>query len=87
VQLADAAARLSRVPSGTTEEIRMPGKRPNEPIGPTTVPGQRTDPKIPPDEAPTPDEDRDTREETESDEALRDSEQALDRAVTHIPPD
>ena len=26
----------------------MPGKRPNEPIGPTNVPGQRLDPKIPP---------------------------------------
>lgn len=30
----------------------MPGKRPNEPIGPTTVPGQPTDSKIPPDERP-----------------------------------
>lgn len=35
----------------------MPGKRPNEPIGPTNVPGQRLDPKIPPDERPEADED------------------------------
>ena len=30
----------------------MPGKRPPEPIGPTTIPGEATDPKIPPDEEP-----------------------------------
>ena len=30
----------------------MPGKRPNEPIGPTTIPGQPLDPKIPPDQRP-----------------------------------
>ena len=28
----------------------MPGKRPNEPIAPTTIPGQPLDPKIPPDQ-------------------------------------
>ncbi len=31
----------------------MPGKRPNEPIGPTTIPGEPTDPKISPDDEPT----------------------------------
>jgi hypothetical protein len=30
----------------------MPGKRPNEPIGPTTIPGEPLDPKIPPDQEP-----------------------------------
>jgi hypothetical protein len=30
----------------------MPGKRPSEPIGPTTIPGEPLDPKIPADEAP-----------------------------------
>ena len=33
----------------------MPGKRPNEPIAPTTIPGEPMDPKIPPDQAPEPD--------------------------------
>ncbi len=28
----------------------MPGKRPNEPIAPTNIPGQRLDPRIPDDE-------------------------------------
>jgi hypothetical protein len=32
----------------------MPGKRPPEPIGPTTVPGRATDPKIPPDQEEDP---------------------------------
>ena len=31
----------------------MPGRRPHEPIGPTTLPGEPTDPRIPPeDESP-----------------------------------
>ena len=30
----------------------MPDKRPKEPIAPTTIPGEPTDPKIPPDEQP-----------------------------------
>ena len=30
----------------------MPGKRPNEPIGPTTIPGEPLDPKIPPSQRP-----------------------------------
>lgn len=50
----------------------MPGKRPNEPIGPTTVPGQPTDPKIPEeDEEPevTPlDEDKNIEDGIEVDE-------------------
>jgi hypothetical protein len=31
-----------------TEEHPMNGKRPNEPIGANTIPGEPTDPKIPP---------------------------------------
>jgi hypothetical protein len=49
----------------------MPGKRPNEPIGPTTIPGQPTDPKIPPDQRPevTPlDEDKEIEDGIEVDE-------------------
>jgi len=30
----------------------MPGKRPDEPIGPATLPDEPVDPKIPPDEQP-----------------------------------
>ena len=30
----------------------MPGKRPKEPIAPTTIPGEPLDPKIPPDQRP-----------------------------------
>jgi hypothetical protein len=45
----------------------MPRKRPSEPIGPTTIPGEATDPKIPPDEQPERDEERDELEETEED--------------------
>jgi hypothetical protein len=33
------------------KEHPMPGKRPNEPIAPATIPGQPLDPRIPPDEA------------------------------------
>lgn len=36
----------------------MPRKRPNEPIGPTTIPGQPLDPKIPPDQRPESDSTR-----------------------------
>ncbi len=65
----------------------MPRKRPNEPIGPTTIPGQPTDPKIPPDQAPPPDEERREPDESAEDQPLRESEQAFDRAVTRMPPD
>jgi hypothetical protein len=34
----------------------MPGKRPNEPIAPTTIPGQPLDPKIPLNQRPDGDE-------------------------------
>jgi hypothetical protein len=43
----------------------MPHKRPNEPIAPATIPGQRTDPKIPPDQEPEADEERDELVESE----------------------
>jgi hypothetical protein len=59
----------------------MPGKRPNEPIGPTNVPGQRLDPKIPDDDV----EDFDAREETEEEQQARESEKAFDQAITRIP--
>ena len=36
----------------------MPVKRPHEPIGATTIPGQPLDPKIPPDERPEDDRER-----------------------------
>jgi hypothetical protein len=39
-------------PAAINKERDMPGKRPNEPIGPTTIPGQPLDPKIPPDQRP-----------------------------------
>ena len=32
----------------------MPRKRPNEPIGPNTIPGEPLDPKIPPHQRPEP---------------------------------
>ena len=57
----------------------MSRKRPSEPIGPTTVPGQATDPKIPPDEAPE-------RVESEEEQQARESEKAFDEAITRIPP-
>jgi hypothetical protein len=62
----------------------MPRKRPREPIGPTTVPGEPIDPKIPPDQMP---DERDEREAGEDTQPLRESEVALDRATTRIPPD
>ena len=34
------------------QESDMPGKRPDEPIAPATIPGKPTDPKIPPDQQP-----------------------------------
>jgi hypothetical protein len=56
----------------------MPRKRPNEPIAPTTIPGERLDPKIPDDEIDT--------EESEQEQTARESEKAFDQAVTRIPP-
>lgn len=49
----------------------MPRKRPNEPIGPTTIPGQPMDPKIPPDQAPEPDESDEELHGRESDQTKR----------------
>lgn len=49
----------------------MPGKRPDEPIAPTNVPGQSQDPGIPPDPEPevTPlDEDKHIEDGIEVDE-------------------
>ena len=63
----------------------MPSKRPREPIAPTTIPGEPTDPKIPPDEAP--DEERDELEESEAEQQARESEKAFDLAITRVPPD
>jgi hypothetical protein len=54
----------------------MPGKRPNEPIGPTNVPGQPLDPKIPDDE----------REESDEERQATESEKAIDEARTRTPP-
>jgi hypothetical protein len=60
----------------------MPRKRPNEPIGPTTIPGQPLDPKIPADQIPDPDE----HDESDEERQARESEQAFDQAITRIPP-
>jgi hypothetical protein len=37
----------------------MPRKRTNDPIAPTTIPGEPTDPKIPPEQDPERDVERD----------------------------
>ena len=55
----------------------MPSQRPHEPIGPTTIPGEPTDPKIPPESE---------REESDEERQARDSEKAFDQAFTRIPP-
>jgi len=60
----------------------MPRKRPREPIGPTNIPGERLDPKIPPDQMPEPDEHVETDEERQA----RESEKSFDQAITRIPP-
>jgi hypothetical protein len=56
----------------------MPNKRPNEPIAPTTIPGQRLDPKIPDDELDS--------DESEQEQQARESEKAFDQAITRNPP-
>lgn len=60
----------------------MARKRPNEPIGPTNIPGERLDPKIPADQRPELDE----HEESDEEQLARDSEKAFDQAITRIPP-
>jgi hypothetical protein len=67
----------------------MPGKRPNEPIAPATIPGQPLDPRIPPDEAEADadaDAEFDAGEESENEQHARESEKAFDQAITRIPP-
>ena len=64
----------------------MARKRPNEPIGPTNVPGQPLDPKIPPDQTADNDEDFDESAESEEEQQARESEKAFDHAITRIPP-
>ncbi len=58
-------------------------KRSIEPIAPTNIPGERLDPRIPPDEAPAVENDQPGAEEEQQ---ARDSEQAFDRALTRNPP-
>jgi hypothetical protein len=60
----------------------MPRKHAFDPIAPTTLPGEPTDPKIHTEEEP----ERDAREETDEERQARESEQAFDRAVTRTPP-
>jgi hypothetical protein len=56
----------------------MPNKRPNEPIAPTTIPGQKLDPKIPDDELDS--------DESEQEQQAREAEKAFDQAITRNPP-
>jgi hypothetical protein len=62
----------------------MTAKRPNEPIAPTTIPGQRLDPRIPPEDLP---QSEDGLLESEAEREARESGNAKDRAVTRLPPD
>jgi hypothetical protein len=64
----------------------MPGKRPNEPIAPTNVPGQRLDPKIPDEQSADNDENFDERVESDDERQARESEKAFDQAITRTPP-
>jgi hypothetical protein len=61
----------------------MPRKRTIEPIGPTTIPGEPLDPKIPPELEPEP---KDIQEETDVARQSRDSEEAFDKAIVRPPP-
>lgn len=60
----------------------MPRKRAFDPIAPTTLPGEPTDPKIQQEEEP----EFDAHEETEEERQARESEKAFDRAITRTPP-
>jgi hypothetical protein len=64
----------------------MTRKRPSEPIGPTTIPGQPMDPKIPPHQRPPSDDERDELAQSEEEQQARESEKAFDQAATRIPP-
>jgi hypothetical protein len=65
-------------------------KRPNEPIAPANIPGERLDPKIPEDVELTDDEtvqaDEVERVESDEEQQARESEKAFDQAITRIPP-
>jgi hypothetical protein len=72
----------------------MPRRRTIEPIGPTTIPGEPMDPKIPPELRDELDEEHEAGEESheagkesEEEQQARESEKAFDRASTRIPPD
>ena len=68
------------------KERHMPGKRPNEPIAPTNIPGRALDPKIPPDQIADSDADLDERTESDEEQQARESEKAFDQAITRLPP-
>jgi hypothetical protein len=61
----------------------MEPKRPDEPIAPANIPGERLDPKIPPDQIP---QSEDELLESEAERQARESEKAFDQAITRIPP-
>jgi hypothetical protein len=61
----------------------MPRKHAFDPIAPTTLPGEPTDPKIrTEDEQP----EHEAHEETDEERQARESEKAFDRAITRTPP-
>ena len=62
----------------------MTPKRPSEPIAPATIPGQRMDPKIPPQELPQSEEEL---LESEAERKQRESDTARERSVGRLRPD
>ena len=60
----------------------MPRKHAFDPIAPTTLPGEPTDPKIQSSEEP----ERDALEETEEERQARESEKAFEQAIVRTPP-
>ena len=62
----------------------MKPKRPKEPIAPATIPGERLDPKIPPDDIP---QSEDGLLESEAERKDRESKTGFDRSVGRLPPD
>ena len=60
----------------------MPRKHAFDPIAPTTLPGEPTDPKIHDDSEP----ERDAHEESEEERQARESEKAFDQAIVRTPP-
>ena len=58
----------------------MPGKRPNEPIGPTNVPGQRLDPKIPPEKQGR-DQDRDRKRDRDTEVTPLDEDKNIEDGI------